>query len=302
MVNGSACYKARVLANGIALPARTDVAILGGGFAGCATAWALRARGVDAIVLEREASLGRYASGRGAGLGRQLAEDDATSQLVIRGAALLRTQFSAAWAATGGVLCFDDARHAQEYVARAARLGVACEVLDRRGVLAHWPEVSELPLVSALHVPSDGVIDAGALLQQFAADAHVVYEAPVTAVVEGRVTTTRGEVAAQVIVDATGAWAGALTGDPPLDTYKRHLFVLEATARATTPYLWHLGREELYVRADADGILTSACDGEVTVPADQQPDPEADARLRARLAGASSTLAGAGVVRRWACQ
>ena len=54
----------------------TDVAIIGGGFAGMSTAWALTQRGVNAVVLEREAAPGRFASGRSAGLGRQLAEDD----------------------------------------------------------------------------------------------------------------------------------------------------------------------------------------------------------------------------------
>jgi len=108
-----------------------SVVILGAGFAGCATAWALARRGVSAVVLERETTLGRYASGRGAGLGRQLCEDDATSALAIRGAALLRTQFADAWSQTGGILCFEDAAHASEYVARAGRLDVAHEVIDR---------------------------------------------------------------------------------------------------------------------------------------------------------------------------
>ncbi|HEY0986959.1 MAG TPA: FAD-dependent oxidoreductase, partial [Kofleriaceae bacterium] len=77
-----------------ALPTITDVAIIGGGFAGAATAWALARRGVAAVVLEREAAPGRFASGRSAGLGRQLAEDDATSALTIRGAELLRRELA----------------------------------------------------------------------------------------------------------------------------------------------------------------------------------------------------------------
>ena len=86
------------------LPERTDVVIVGAGFAGCATAWALGRRGLRAVVLEREAALGRYASGRGAGLGRQLAEDDETTTLTVQGAALLREELALAWAPTGGLL------------------------------------------------------------------------------------------------------------------------------------------------------------------------------------------------------
>src|SRR5690242_4023263 len=81
------CYKAVVTE----LPGRVDVAIIGAGFAGLATAWALRRRGVtNVIVLEREAELGRFASGRSAGLGRQLAEDDDTTRYTTRGAEILR--------------------------------------------------------------------------------------------------------------------------------------------------------------------------------------------------------------------
>ena len=59
------------------LPSSVDVAIIGAGFAGLATARELHRRGVtDVLVVEREAELGRFASGRSAGLGRQLAEHD----------------------------------------------------------------------------------------------------------------------------------------------------------------------------------------------------------------------------------
>jgi glycine/D-amino acid oxidase-like deaminating enzyme len=88
------------------LPATANVVIIGAGFAGTATAWALKRLGItDTIVLEREVQLGRFASGRSAGLGRQLAEDEDTTALTVRGAALLRTM--PVWAPTGGMLSFD---------------------------------------------------------------------------------------------------------------------------------------------------------------------------------------------------
>ncbi len=286
----------------IDLPARAEVAIVGGGFAGCATAWALAERGVGAVILEREPELGRYASGRGAGLGRQVAEDDATSALAIRGAQLLRSRFASAWTQTGGLLGFDDPARAAEYTARAGRLDVAHAVLDRAAVLARWPELSGLPLAAAVHVPTDGVIDARTLLDQLAAGARVVYEAPVLRAEAGRLETARGALEARVVVDAAGAWAGAATGDPPLESHKRHLFILEAMAAAgDAPYLWHLGADELYVRVAGPHILFSPCDRVVTAPADQQPTPDGDACLAARLRAAPAWAA-APVVRRWACQ
>jgi D-arginine dehydrogenase len=282
----------------------TDVAIVGGGFAGMATAWALTQRGVSSVVLEREAAPGRFASGRSAGLGRQLAEDDATTALTIRGAELLRSGFAAAWQPCGGILSFDRPDPADAYVARAGRFGIAVERVERAGVVARWPGLSALPITAAVHVPSDGVIDVAALLAAFARGVEVVCGALVERVepsVRGvRLTTARGALDARVMVDAMGAWAGELTGDPALVAFKRHVYVLEAVAGPDAPFLWHLGADEVYVRADAGGVLVSPCDARPTAAADQQPDEHGRAALEARLA--ATTWGGARIARQWACQ
>lgn len=288
------------------LPSQIDVAIIGGGFAGCATAWALRRRGVDALVLEREPMLGRFASGRGAGLGRQLAEDDETTALTIRGAAVLRSELASAWSPTGGILTFDGPARMQQYRARAERYGVGVEVIDRSAVLAHWPELETLTIAGGLSIATDGVIDARALLALYAAKARVVLGAGVERIEStkagARVTTARGSIEARIVVDASGAWAGELTGDPPLEAFKRHLFVLEARPRRAAPYLWHLGSDELYVRREGEGLLMSACDGTVGPPCDAQTDPEGERRMRAVLARTAPALADANIERQWACQ
>ncbi len=280
------CYKAGV--------ETVDVAIVGGGFAGLATAWSLGRRGVHAIVLEREAELGVYASGRSAGLGRQLVEDDATSALTVRGAALLRAHFAAAWDPTGGILSFDDAAHLAAYEARAARFDVATTRLDRAAILARWPQLAGLAIAGALHVPSDGVIAVLPLVHAFAAAARVSLATAVHAIEPGRVTTSQGTIAARVVVDASGAWAGALVDEPPLDAWKRHVYVI-AGAPVTGPYLWHLGRDEVYLRAADGGFLTSPCDEVRSAAGDQRPDAAGEARLRALL-GELTPL------RSWACQ
>jgi len=286
------------------IPRASDVAIIGGGFAGIATAWALARRGVAAVVLEREPAPGRFASGRSAGLGRQLAEDDATSGLTIRGAAVLRGELAAVWRPCGGILSFDESAAADDYAARAARLGVAVERIDRARVAAHWPGIGALPIAAALAVPSDGVIDVAGLLAALGRGVDVVCGAGVERIEPAgrgvRLITQRGAVTAAVVVDAAGAWAGGLTGDAPLASFKRHVYVLEAAAPVAAPYLWHLGADELYVRGDAGGLLVSPCDAAATAPADQQPDAAGDAALRARLA--SSAWRSAAVARGWACQ
>jgi D-arginine dehydrogenase len=288
----------------VEIPSTSDVAIVGGGFAGLATAWALARRDIAAIVLEREAEIGRFASGRSAGLGRQLAEDDATSALTVRGAALLRDEMAEVWQPCGGILSFDDLAAAEDHAARAARLGVAVERLDRAGVAGRWPGVGGLPIIAALHVPSDGVIDVAGLRAALARGVRVVCGAGVERLEPvgrgARLTTPRGAIEARVVVDAAGAWAGGLTGEPPLASYKRHVYIVEATAAAGAPYLWHIGAGEVYVRGDAGGMLVSPCDATATAPADQQPDRSGEAALRARLAGSGWQTAR--IARSWACQ
>jgi D-arginine dehydrogenase len=293
------CYKPPV-----EIPTTSDVAIVGGGFAGLATARALGRRGIAAIALEREAAIGRFASGRSAGLGRQLAEDDATSALTVRGAAILRGELAEVWQPCGGILSFDDAAAAGGYAARAERLGVAVERLDRAGVAARWPDAAGLPIAAALHVPSDGLIDVAGLLAALARGVRVECSAGVERLEPAgrgaRLITRRGAVEARVVVDAAGAWAGALGGDPPLASFKRHVYIVEAAAVAGAPYLWHLGAGEVYVRSDAGGLLVSPCDAAATAPADQQPDAAGEAALRSRLAG--SGWQAAPILRSWACQ
>lgn len=288
------------------LPARTDVAIIGGGFAGCATAWSLRAQGIAAVVLEREAQLGRFASGRGAGLGRQLAEDDLTTALTVRGAELLRGELADAWSPTGGILSFDDAADAERYTARAARFGIAVTPLARAEVLARWPVLAGLAIERGVLVPSDGVIDIRRLLARYADGVTVVFGAGATAVEPGgvgaRVRTARGAIEARVVVDASGAWAGSCTGDAPLAAITRNVFVLEAAPPAAAPYLWHLGRDEMYVRADGGNVLASACDARHEPATDAQPDPARARELEALLARVAPGLATAAHLSQRACQ
>jgi glycine/D-amino acid oxidase-like deaminating enzyme len=287
------------------LPRTVDVAIVGGGFAGMSTAWSLARRGVrDVLVLEREAELGRYASGRSAGMGRQLAEDDLITSLTVTGAARLRAQFSRVWSEAGGILTFDTIEHARGYAERAARMGVATERLERAQVLAHWPQLERVDIAAALHVPSDGIIDIGALLAAFADGTRTSFDTRVERIMPtergATLLTNRGTFVARVVVDATGAWAGRTTGDPLLDSFKRHVYVLEAVPPRDAPFVWHLGSCELYVRAVGDRIMVSPCDTVRVEPGDQQPDAAGEALMRVRFAG--SPLATASIGRAWACQ
>jgi len=287
------------------LPATANVVIIGAGFAGTATAWALQRLGIaEVIVLEREVQPGRFASGRSAGLGRQLTEDEDTTSLTVRGAEVLRTL--PVWAPTGGVLSFDDKANAQSYLERARRHGVAVEPGGKELVTARWPQLPDLNVGGALWVPSDGTIDVAGLLGYFAQGVRVEIATPVIRIEStGRganVVTSRGTIAARVVVDASGAWAGELVGGETLNSFKRHVFILDAAIPDSAPWLWHVGAGEMYLRRDAAGLLASPCDAAKCPPGHQEPDLVGEAHLRRLLDECDSAIAGMPITRRWACQ
>jgi len=302
------------------LPASCDVAVIGGGFAGASTAWWIARRGgVSVAVLEREAEPGRQASGRGAGLGRQIADDDAVTALTVRGARALRDwRGGAAWTPSGAFLTFADEGALAVHRERAARFAVACEPADVGAVVARWPRLAGLPARGALWFPGDGLIDIRALLGGLIAGARDAGAAVVVGCEVGDavaapagdgvvLSTSRGAIRARIVVDAAGAWAGALAarwgaGDAGLVPWKRHLAVIGAAAPAPgAPFVWHVAPGEIYVRPDPDGVLTSPCDAAPSYPHDAVADADAVERVHARLRVAAPELAFAPVVRTWAC-
>src|SRR5262245_26975018 len=73
------------------IPARSRVVVVGGGFAGAAAAYHLAQAGLkDVLILERENACGYHASGRNAGLCRQLTDDDVVTDMAVRAAEFLR--------------------------------------------------------------------------------------------------------------------------------------------------------------------------------------------------------------------
>lgn len=305
------------------VPERARVVIVGGGFAGAATAWHLAQAGVgDVIILEREATCGYHASGRNAGLCRQLCDDDVVTGLALAGAEFLRRPppgFAAGplLDPTGSLLMSASPAVLDQLAARAARRDLAHERIGLDGVLARWPRLTGVPAAGAVWFPTDGVIDIHALLAGFlagarAAGARVFQAAEVRRFRPGwgsvTVETSRGNVTAEWVVNAAGAWAGEIgrrAGAAPLEltAFHRHLFLTERVPGLDrrAPIAWFIDREEMYVRPEESGYLLSACDGVVSEPCDARVAPEAGAVLGERLRRVAPWLADLAVARSWAC-
>ena len=297
------------------LPARAEVAIVGGGIAGLATAWALVERGVrDVVVLEREDALASHASGRNAAMCRALAEDDAWTALTAEGAAFLRRPPAGVARAPlvddRGAVLLAGAAVADELRARALRFAIRHAPMGASDVAARWPglEVAR----GGVWFPDDGVIDLGVLVESYVAAARaggvrIVTAAEVTDVVPESdavvVRTARGAIDVRQVVIAAGAWGyefatRARVAGVGLVSRRRHIMALHASA-PDAPIVWDVDGDEWYVRPAGAEVWASACDSDVVAAGVVDARRAAEAEVRARL---PSSIAHAPLARVWACQ
>ncbi len=302
---------------------RTEWVIVGGGFAGLATAQGLSAAGAGpGVVLEREPLCGTHASGRNAGMFR-LADDDAAIRAMARrtlhlltssrGHTAPRLQRTGGLTAAGGA----DAPMLVERATAMRREGTEVELLSMVRARRRFPELRHFRGDLVLWCPDEVVIDIHALLteyRQLARDRafvvrtrHTVDELIVEA---GRVVGVRlgdREIRATGVIDASGAWAGQLGvpyGSPvALHPFRRLLFITGRPRawRRAAPFIWMVGGSEPYVRPEGDGLLASPCDaapGEPGVPAVA---PWAAGLLGEKLLTAAPDIGDLEVRRAWAC-
>jgi sarcosine dehydrogenase len=212
-----------------ALPDGNGVVIIGGGVIGCAVAWQLTRRGrTDVTVVERR-RLTEGTTWHAAGLVGQLRSSAALTGLMrasVRTYGELEqlTGYATGWRAAGSVrVAASDARLAElkRHVAVAGSVGLAAELVSAGEARDLFPLLDVDGVRGAAWVPSDGYADPSQLTHSFATGARaagvrIIEGCRVTAIEhDGRrvsaVSTDRGRVACDVVVNATGMW-GRQTG------------------------------------------------------------------------------------------
>jgi D-arginine dehydrogenase len=299
----------------------TRFVIIGAGFAGASTARALAERGEGpGIILERESTYGVHASGRNAGLLKVSEDDGLIRALAVRTADRLKVIAEVEtelirW--TGGLTLFpgetEEAPEALEPQLRQA--GVQAERLSSAEVRGRFPFLHRVLFGSALWCASEGIVDVNALLTHYLRTARAAgFELRTECSVEdllveaGRVVgveTSTGAIRAEVVIDATGAWAGRLGRAGrrlPLQPMRRHLFVSGPVGESTRalPFVWYEG-PDFYFRGEGDGLLLSPCDETPVEPGLPSTDPSAAEMLADKLSRHAPGLGDLSLRKSWAC-
>jgi glycine/D-amino acid oxidase-like deaminating enzyme len=267
--------------------ARPDAIVVGAGIVGAACALELARDGRRVLVLDA----GEVAGGTtAAGMGHLVALDDSPAQLALAAYSLGLWRAlvpllgdPAAYRNTGTLwIAEDDAQlaAAREKGATYAAAGVATELLDARALHDAEPALRD-GLAGALRVPGDGVLlppPAARRLLELARDlgAELRERHAVTGLGPHEVHTAHGVLRADVIVNATGAWAPRLAPELPILPRKGHLVLVDAGDATCHHQLVELG----YL-ASAHGMSGNSVAFNV--------QPRANGRL---LVGSSRELAG----------
>lgn len=287
---------------------RTEILIVGGGIAGLGLAARLAELGAGEVrLLDREDQPGTYASGHNAAIARQLTGRAEHTVLTAEGTGRLRA--AGLMLQQGGALLEAGAGGLDALEAEARALAVPAE--RRPG-----SPVPGLRAVSHLHLPEDGVMDGDRLLAHCAgraraAGARLDYGVEVRAVHPGadgfEVETSAGPLRAAHLVNAAGAWAGAL-GElaggcgVAIRPLRRHLVWSNAPCPAGQPWTWWADRP-LYLRPESGGLLLCPCDETDLAPPPPHRQPDTDpgvlAGLHASLRELAPALVDLPVARTW---
>jgi glycine cleavage system aminomethyltransferase T/glycine/D-amino acid oxidase-like deaminating enzyme len=253
----------------MALPSSAQIVIVGGGIAGCSTAYHLAKNGcTDVLLLEQ----GRLTSGttwHAAGLVGQMRPNRTMTQMSKYGIELYATLEAETGLATGWKQCGsvnvaatpERMQVLRKQLAMARSFGVECHEISPKEAGERFPVMRTNDLQGALWLPGDGKANPADLCMSLAKGARnrgvkIVEGVEVTGVrsergrVTGVITAAQGEVACETLVNCGGQWArqfGALAGvNVPLFSAE-HFYIVTGLIPGVHPML--------PVMRDPDGFI-----------------------------------------------
>jgi heterotetrameric sarcosine oxidase gamma subunit len=261
-----------------AIPTQARVVVIGGGIVGTSVAYHLTERGWrDVVLLERNV-LTSGTTWHAAGLVGQVRATYNMSTLAKYATELFedlerRTGLGTGFRKTGSVLVASTEGRWDE-VKRGASMARLCDVevelLDGQQVADLWPLLDPSEVIGAAYVPGDGVANPTDVTQALAkaarmGGARIFEHIKATAIQErdGRVSgvsTERGDIACEYVVNCTGMWArelGALNGVAIPSHAAEHFYLITAPIPELDldlPVL-RCPDDTAYVRVEAGGLM-----------------------------------------------
>src|SRR3954447_6837472 len=204
------------------LPSGARCVIVGGGVGGCAIAYHLARLGWRGVVLLDRAQLTSGSTFHSAGLVGQLRGSVSLTRMMMDSVALYRT-LDCGWVECGGLrLASSPARWegARRPAGWGQTVGPPPELLSAEEAVERFPLMDPAGVIGASWLPTDGYLDPSLLTYALAegareggCDIHTNTRVTGIDVERGRVCgvhTERGDIEAEVVVDAGGMYAAEI--------------------------------------------------------------------------------------------
>ena len=250
------------------LPTHARIVIVGGGIAGCSTAYHLALMGERDVVLLEQGRLTCGTTWHAAGLVGQMRPNKNMTQMSKYGIELYasleaKTGLATGWRRCGSVNVAatpERMKVLRRQAAMAQRFGVDVSLISAREAGEHWPLMRTDDLAGAMWIPGDGKCNPADLTMSLAKGARdrgvrIREGVEVTGVATRGgavcgVRTDQGDVSCEVVINCAGQWArqfGRLAGvNVPLHSAE-HFYVVTAQIEGVHPML--------PVMRDPDGFI-----------------------------------------------
>lgn len=277
------------------IPKQAEVVIIGGGVIGASVAWHLTQRGChDVLILER----GQLACGttwHSAGNIIRMSADPVTAEIYTYGVALLselHDRHNIGWRKCGRVMVARTNQRVREFEAIARTLeacGVAVESVSAEAVREKIPAMHTEDIVGALWSPNDGRVNPTDLTGVYVREAKergaricegITVNQALTE--NGRVTgvsTERGDIRCDVVVNCAGLWARdlGLRNEVAIPLYPvEHFYLLTENIDGVYPDMPTFRDPDglIYGREEVGGLLLGCFDrNAIPVSPSELPEP-----------------------------
>jgi sarcosine dehydrogenase len=261
-----------------AFPDSARAVVIGGGVIGCSVAYHLTKLGWRDVVLLEQGRLTCGTTWHAAGLVGQLRAHQNMTRLVQYSASLYQaleaeTGQATGWKQCGSILVARTPERMTLFkrIASAARAqGVACEIISLEEAARKYPVMRTDDLLGALWLPDDAKVNPADVTQALAKGARmggtrILEQTRVTAIHHKNgaatgVSTTRGDIKAEVVINCAGQWAkqvGRMCGvTVPLHSAE-HMYIVTGRVEGVHPDLPVLRDPDgyIYVKEEVGGLL-----------------------------------------------